>query len=92
MLARERGCKNREEKETHAFLGRLPIWAAGAQSYWRLRETVQNTHVGIAHPRSERAGAFVRPLTQLPFKVCFECVIFTPPAEGLVVWGAAAGG
>ena len=66
----------------HAFLGRLPIWAAGAQSYWRLRETVQNTHVGIAHPRSERAGAFVCPLTQLPFKVCFEGVIFTPPAEG----------
>lgn len=53
---------------------------------------VQNTHVGIAHPRSERAGAFVHPLTQLPFKVCFEGVIFTPPAEGLVVWGAAEGG
>ena len=71
VLVGERGCKNRE-KEMHVFLGRLPLWAAGAQSYWRLWEAAQNMHVGIAHPRSETAGAFVRLLTQFPFKVCFR--------------------
>lgn len=74
------------------FLGRLPLWAAGAQSCWGLWETAQNMHLGIAHPRSETAGAFVRLLTQFPFKVCFKGVMFIPPAEGLVVRGVATGG
>lgn len=92
MVVGERGCENREEKEMRVFLGRLPLWAAGAQSYWRLWETAQNMHVGIAHPRSETAGAFVHLLMQFPFKVCFKGVMFIPPADGLVVRGVAAGG
>lgn len=92
VLVEDRGCENREEKEMRVFLGRLPLWAAGAQSCWGLWETAQNMHIGIAHPRSETAGAFVRLLMQFPFKVCFKGVMFIPPAEGLVVRGMATGG
>lgn len=45
VLVGERGREKREEKETHVLLGRLPLWAAGAQSYWRLWETAQSMHL-----------------------------------------------